>query len=390
MKIRQFFRKALSVLCMAALAAGIAGAQAETALETRTVDLPGGQIRYPAATGMENEALQKQVNDALVRALGVEAALDRTVQFALSAAPQTLQTEWSGGLTGEELLCVRMTEEQLQGEAVRKNVLTAANIDLRDGHEIALRELFTDEAAARAVLEAYMENEVAPEMSPHLANAELLPLPDAFLLEPTGITFLYPVERLSTLKDRAGEVKIGWNEIREALDLSGDSILARLGAERMITLNAESAARLEETAAEGALPGIPARIGDPLKELTDRYTMLTDPDLYEGGRMFSLAGGSFRDVYLLTDYLAEDWNDSTVQGIRMDRGCAWGLCVGETTQAEWREALGEPDSSEELDPDRAEAWRTAPGARDYYQRGGHLLLLQSDAEGVLCSITLME
>ena len=267
---------------------------------------------------------------------------------------------------------------------------TWSNIDLRDGHEIVLDELFTDAETAREALEEYLESEVAPELSAHLNNSELTPLPDGFRLEKTGLTFLYPVTRLRTLKDRAGDIRIGWNEIREILNLEADSVPDRIGVPDMITLTAESREKIRGMAESGQLPDIPVRIGDGLKALTDRYHLLIDPDVYEGGRMFSLEGGCFRNVFLLTDYMNEAWDSSTVQGIRMDRGCAWGLCIGETDREDWRTVLGEPDYTTVLDEEKAEAYRREPGQCDYYRFGAYQLQLYSDTEGKLVSITLTE
>ena len=174
------------------------------------------------------------------------------------------------------------------------------------------------------------------------------------------------------------------------LDLSEGSILSRLGAEEMIELSPESAEKLRNFTAEGSLPGIPAALGDRMQELTDRYHLLTDPDGYEGGRMFAPEGGAFRKVYLLTDDLSRDWKNSTVQGIRMDEGCAYGLCVGETKRDEWLAALGEPDSEAEITADKAEANRIVPGTCDYYSCGNNRLQLYSDEDGTLVSIILTE
>ena len=143
-------------------------------------------------------------------------------------------------------------------------------------------------------------------------------------------------------------------------------------------------------AESGRLPDVPVKIGEGLKALTDHYHMLTDPDVYEGGRLFALEGACFRNVFLMTDFLSEKWDDSIVQGIRMDRGCAWGLCIGETVREDWRTALGEPDAETELDADKAEANRMEPGACDYYNFGNYQLRLYCNGDGVLSSIVLTE
>ena len=83
--------------------------------------------------------------------------------------------------------------------------------------------------------------------------------------------------------------------------------------------------------------------------------MLTDPDVDALGRVFALEGAEFRNVYLLTDYLSESWDQSRVDGIRMDQGSLCGLAVGRTDRETWRQVLGEPEHTLEMDAEQAEA-----------------------------------
>ena len=240
----------------------------------------------------------------------------------------------------------------------------------------------TDEEAAREAIEEYLEWTVAPELNAHLANTELVPVPEGFRLESTGLTLLYKAEQLSTLKDRAGAVKIGWNEIRDIVDWSEDGIPARIGAADMVTLTEESRDKIIAMTESGQLPDIPVKPGDSVKEWT--------PEEYAGGRMFALEGAAFRDVLLLSDKVSRSWDESRVQGIRMNRGCVWGLCIGETAAAEWHQLLGEPDNTAVLDAEAAELERTVPGKCDYYQYGDYRLQLQYGEDGILAGITLAE
>ena len=167
-------------------------------------------------------------------------------------------------------------------------------------------------------------------------------------------------------------------------------MLSRIGVKEMIELSRESAEQLRTASAEGSLTGIPAKIGDSVRELTDRSHLLTDPDGFEGGRLVALEGGCFRGVYLMTDDLTRSWENSKVQGIRMDQGCLWGLCIGETMRDSWISILGEPDGSAEVDEEKAEANRIEPGTCDYYSCGEYQLRLYSDETGILISVILAE
>ena len=143
-------------------------------------------------------------------------------------------------------------------------------------------------------------------------------------------------------------------------------------------------------AAEGALTGIPAKLGESVQALTDRYHLMNDPDGSADGRLFSLEGGCFRGVFLITDDLTRSWENSVVEGIRMDQGCLWGLCVGESAREDWISVLGEPDGTAEIDDEKAEANRGVPGTCDYYACGEHTLRLYSDMAGTLVSVILAE
>ena len=387
MRIRECIRKILCVATILALAAGPALADG-VSLTEMSLALGNSVVRYPAADGIADETLRQAVDEKMKTGLDTDTYLNRMMTL-ISEESLRIETAWEGAVLGDVISCVVSAEGAL-ADSRSTHRWTWSNIDLRDGHEITLDELFTDGEAAREALGQYLDFEVAPELSAHLANSELTPLPDGFRLERTGLTLLYPVDRLSTLRDRAGAVKIGWNEIREYLNNEEDGIPARIGAAEMITLADESAERIREMAESGRLPDIPVKIGDGLKALTDHFHLLTDPDVYEGGRLFALEGASFRDVFLMTDFLSEKWDDSIVQGIRMDRGCAWGLCVGETAREDWRTALGEPDDETELDGEKAEANRMEPGACDYYNFGNYQLRLYCDEDGLLSSIVLAE
>ena len=386
----KFFRMIRRTLCLAvALAAAVSACGAEGTFEIADegLDLTDEiSVHYPVVSGGADEALTGEINSLIRERCGIGTYLARMAGLLSGGS---LKAEWKGGILGD-VLSVAVSAEGAVEDARPTYIWTAASADLRDGHEITLAELFTDEAAAREKIEAYLEETVAPDLSAHLLNSELTPVPDLFLLEQSGLTLLYPVDKLSTLRDRAGDIRIGWNVLRDELDLSEDSIPSRMGLQNAAALTAEGAEQLKAAAAEGALTDIPVKIGDSVKALTDRYHQLTDWDGIEDGRLFALEGGCFRGVYLVTDNLTEGWDDSVVQGIRMDQGCLWGLCPGETTRPEWLDALGEPDGTAEIGGEKAEANRLAPGNCDYYRCGEYLLQLYSDADGTLVSIILAE
>lgn len=387
--MKHFRRIRLGCILTAALLAltAVCCAEGSFLVTDRSVDLTDTgeiSIRRPEITGGEDEALLKQINDRILTDIRMREYLARGTELMSGGS---LRVRWKGGILGDVFSCAVSATGAVENTSPTF-VWTASNVDLRDGHEITLAELFTNEEAGRERLETYLAEAVEPELSAHLQNSELLPLPDLFWLESTGISLLYPVGRLSTLSDRAGEIRVGWHVLRDELNLGEDSIARRIGAADMITLSAASREKLMEMGAEGSLTDIPVRIGDSMQELTDRHHMLTDPDGFEGGRLFALEGACFRGVYLMTDDLSRDWEKSVVQGIRMDQGCLWGLCVGETLREDWISALGEPDGTAEIDEEKADANRLEAGNCDYYRCGDFQLQLYSDGDGTLISVIL--
>ena len=212
-------------------------------------------------------------------------------------------------------------------------------------------------------------------------------MPDKFTLCETGLTLWYPIGQLSTLQDHAGSVQLQWYELKEHLNLAPGSVLERIGAARHLTLTTLDDVRAAVT--NGSLPGIPARLGENMRELTDRWGMLTDPDLDDTGRVFALDGAPFRSVMILTDSLSDGWDTSTVQGIRSDRLNLYGLITGETDRSAWLEAFGEPEASVSFDEEAASAQLLPPGTSDYYLLEGCRLRLHADENGTLASIYLL-
>ena len=377
----------LTICLVAAMLLFISACPAEEAFlaEDTGLDLTETvSVHYPVLSGGEQEDLLKQINAQIQEDCHIGAYLARA---AMLIGGGNLKVTWQGGIMNDVFSCAVSAAGAVENSR-STHVWTACAADLRDGHRIALSELFTDEEAARDMIRGYLEDEVLPELSAHLQNSELEPLPELFQLEPSGLTLLYPISQLSTLGDRAGDIRIGWHVLKDVLDLKEDGIADRIGARQMIELSAESAEELLAAAAEGSLTGIPVKLGDSVQEMTDRHHLLTDPDGFEGGRLFALEGGCFRGVYLMTDDLTRGWENSKVEGIRMDQGCLWGLCVNETMREDWISVLGEPDGSAAIDEEKAEANRLVPGTCDYYSCGEYQLRLYSDDTGCLICIVL--
>lgn len=357
-------------------------------VEEKTFELSGNVITYPQIIPSAGEEATAEIVNKLITDAG--AIPDRVSRASLLMTSENkIFSTWTGGILGDVFACRFFASGPLSSNRVTTE-LSGTVLDLLTGSQVTMTDLFIEPAAALEAVEEILDCEVAPEMSAHLRNCELIPVPDSFTVNRTGLTLLYPADRLMTLHDRAGDVTIGWNELAEYLDLTGESILSRIGVPDMLRLTPESAAALKRDAAEGCLPDIPAVLGRDMGEIVGTFGLLSDGDLYAAGRIAEPEGGVWRGVALTTDALSDEWDGSVIQGIRVSRGCLWGLCVGSTLREEWLVILGEPDSSLAFDTDKADAWRVVPGTADYYSCGSHQLRLYAGEDGVLACVELAE
>ena len=370
--------------CMLLLLTTSALAQSP-AVNDMSLALMGNSVHYPQLTGLEDPAVQTAVNAAIMEKGQINARLARMA--ALLDAPVKLSVTYDYTLQGDVFSCAILANGAVETSRATQ-VWSTVNMNLSTGAEISFADLFIDESAAVAFLETYLDEQVAPELSAHLAAGSLTPIPAEFTISPTGLSLYYDIDAFRTLSDKAGTVTILWHELREHLKLGQADVLMAIGANGHIALGKDGESHIPDALQSGGFVGIPAAIGQPMQELIDRYALLTDPDIYEGGRMIALEDGAFRGVYILTDALTEEFDQSVVQGIRADRLNFYGLCTGDTTIDWWREVLGTPDNTLTVNEERAEAWRIVPGASDYYTFGDYRLRLHADENGVLRSVFL--
>ncbi len=370
------------ILCLLLLT--LTTALADVTIRDMSLEMLGSSVHYPQLTGLE-PAVQSAVNAAVMDKGRIN---DRLTRMALlSNSPVKLSVSYAYTLQGDVFSCAILADGAVETSRSTQ-VWSTVNYDLRTGKEITFADLFDDVDRATAFIESYLDEQVAPELSAHLAAGSLTPIPAEFTISPTGLTLYYDIDDFRTLSDKAGTVTILWAELRDYLRLSQADVLMAIGANGHIALGEDGEYHIPDALQTGSFEGIPAAIGQPMQELIDRYALLTDPDIYEGGRMIALEDGAFRQVYILTDALTETFDNSVVQGIRADRLNFYGLCTGDTTIDWWREVLGTPDNTLAVNEERAESWRIVPGTSDYYTFGDYRLRLHADESGVLRSVFL--
>ena len=354
------------------------------AVQDMSLELMGNSVHYPQLTGLADASVQTTVNAAIMEKGRINDRLSRMA--ALLSSPVKLNVSYAYALAGDVFSCAILADGAVETSRATQ-VWATVNVDLRTGEEITFADLFIDADAATAFIESYLDEQVAPELSAHLAAGSLTPIPAEFTISPTGLTLYYDIDDFRTLSDKAGTVTILWTELREHLRLGGTiNALMAIGASEHLSLRSREV--ISAGLANGSFVGIPAALGQSMQELIDRYALLTDPDIYEGGRMIALEDGAFRGVWILTDALTEEFGHSVVQGIRADRLNFYGLCTGDTTIDIWRTVLGEPDTTLTVDEERADSWRIVPGTSDYYTYGDCRLRLHADENGVLRSVFL--
>ena len=371
--------KQLIAFCLLLMQLLCLAAAEEPAVRDMSIEMLGSSVHYPQLTGLD-PAVQSAVNTAIMEKGRINARLTRMALLADS--PVKLRVSYAYTLQGDVFSCAILASGAVETSRDTQ-VWSTVNFDLSTGKEITFADLFADADAASAFLVAYLDEQVAPELSAHLAAGSLTPIPVDFTISPTGLTLYYDIDDFRTLSDKAGTVTILWSEF--PADMTVYPIV-----QTHLAFPEDAPATLADALQSGSFLGIPAAIGQPMQELIDRYALLTDPDIYEGGRMIALEDGAFRNVYILTDALTEEFDHSVVQGIRADRLNFCGMCTGVTTMDDWRAALGEPETTLTVDESHAESWRIVPGTSDYYTFGNYRLRLHADEEGVLRSVFLMK
>lgn len=358
-------------------------------LQDGGLDLGIHSIHFPSfqdATPDSEGGLTSAVNALLAERIP---ARELTARLgAVMSSPVPLVSTWEGFIANN-LLSVHLHASGPLHRELSDSEDYAVLVDLDALSIVPWQSFFMDPAKALQVIEEKLEWEIAPALSPHLINADIVPASDVFAADQWSFTLYYPSSRLMTLSGNAGQIRFFWYELQDILDTRPGSLADRLGIVSGYSLDKTSADEIRKCVEAGAFPSVPAAVGDALKPLVEKHPLLHDPDNIEGARIFALEGASMQDIFLLTDDLfVNSYENSIIEGIRADTMCLYGLCTGKTLQEEWRSTLGNPDASVILDSDAAELLRLDAGISDYYSFGHHTLRLHADENHILRSIII--
>lgn len=377
------------LLCVLLFCSYASAEETRFSLEDAGLDFGIHSVHFPRfldAMPEDQGNIGTAINNLLAEAIPARELTARLGAVLSSSIP--LISTWDGWISGN-FLSVRLHASGPLHRDLPDSADYAVLIDLDSLSIVPLRSFFKDPDQAMQTIEEKIEWEIAPKLSPHLMNADLLPIPDMYHADQWSLTLYYPSSRFMTLSGNAGQIRFFWYELLDALDTRPGSPADRLNIISGSTLNEESAVAIRQCVEAGAFPSVPAALGDPLKDLIAKYPLLHDPDNIDGSRIFELEGAPMQNILFLTDDLfVNSYETSIVEAIRADTMCLYGLCTGKTRQEEWRQVLGTPDASVTLDPAAAELFRLEPGTSDYYHFGSHTLRLHADEEHILQSMII--
>lgn len=394
-KIRNIVpRTALFLICVlflltpAAATVSQRAAEAEENARVTEVATASGDnyVRYPQLEGMDNLPAQQAINDEIVNLAKIAQRL--ITLSTLQASGASLQVDYTAYLHNQ-LFSVVISAKGMMETMRNGHAYTALAYDLNTGKRLQLSDLFSDADAATAWMEDQLLSGYVDELSSYMEYAELTPLPaEAFSFDENGITFWYPYKQFALLSGYSGAAQFQYGELQELLIADEGAVPARLGALLPQYTDALISEAIQTIAAQGTLPYVSVHLGDPIPDLIARYRLVRTPDQYPGGRYFQLEAPQFRQVLVLTDALTNSYDSSVTQGILATRMNLYGVQTGVTPRSRWRQILGEPAATVDLDSSVATDYGLPAGTADYYTISDRQLMLYADSNDVLYAVRL--
>lgn len=343
-------------------------------------------VRYPQLEGLADAAVQEKINNAIVE--GSKIAQRMVTLATLKPGGTGLQVSYEAYLNGDVFSAVVSAVGILENGRAGQEYATF-NYRLSSGEPLTLEQLFSDTDGAISYMEETLTSTYLDELGSYVENAAVTPLPRAsFALDAGGITFYYPQKQFSLVSGYCGAAQFYYSELTPYLDQSPQGLPTVLGLLPEALTDAQAKAAVAHAAKAGTLPNVPVKLGDPMPDVIAAYRLLREPDQYPGGRYCQMEAPLLRQVLVLTDALTGGFDGSAVTGLLSFRADLYGIRVGETTTARWREILGEPTNTVAFDDQLAASYGLLAGTGDYYDFETAQLLLYADADGVLYAVRL--
>ncbi|MEG1012688.1 MAG: hypothetical protein RSI33_00410 [Clostridia bacterium] len=351
--------------------------------EVRTA-IGDNEVSYPQLENMKNKEIQKKINDDIVLSADVSHYL---VSLAtLKDSVFGLHVDSKSAVFGDVFSLVVSAKGKM-ADGRDGHAYTALSYDLATGERLTLKDVFTDVEGAVAHMSQLAEESMTEVLSGYLEYSDILPLPaTSFTLSADGITFYYPSKQLSLLSGYSGACQFFYSEVAPYLRSDAAGATTRMGVWPETVTDAK--AQIQQAVAQGELPHVPVKLGEPMEKVASTYRLLRTPDEFPGGRLFVLEAPEFRQIQLISDAIQSGYEHSVVEGIQLGRGSLYGLEIQLTTQAQWRKLLGEPKETIVFTESMAYDYGLPVGQSDCYRFGENELRLHADEQGVLASIQL--
>ena len=276
--------------------------------------------------------------------------------------------------------------KMLQGRP--SQVYYPMTFDLRTGERIDFDTLFTDPEAAKLLIEKRLIEEVEPDLSSYIENAQLLPVPfDRFFLDGFGhLIIVYEQSQFSFLSGSSGAVSFRYSELIPELDFSSeelkgyfDAFLTASVENRLINL--KQMLRCSPVAARRVI-----QPGDALESVLAQFRSTTDSGYYPGGTYYEVEDANYRGALILTDE-----SETIVTGVLTSRTDLMDIQTGKTLLSEAEAFLGtEPVLRIEIEGGLAELYHVCPGIASIFEfpDTDFRFTLYSDQAGVVQYVKL--
>ncbi|MBE5778648.1 MAG: hypothetical protein E7331_04860 [Clostridiales bacterium] len=350
------------------------------------IEMGDNAVTYPQLSGLADENVQSIINGDIIVSGRISSHI--VTLSSLSGSAWGLQVTYKDHI-GDGFYSVMIFADGKQPNGRDGYSVVSLCYDLSTGEKISLEQLFRQPEEAVAAMEQMAEDTIGAEMTEYMEYTDIRPLPvDNFYLDDTGITFCYPEDQLLYLSGNTVSCHFFYDELSPWFIDGEEGLPYRMGILPVALSDEAARSAITSAVEDGALPGIPAAIGQPMTEIVETAQLLREPDTFPGGRYFLMEAPLYRSVFLISDNMQDGYEHSTLMGIQLRRGSLAGLSVGRSTREDWLRILGEPDETITFTESMAYDYQFPVGQSDLYVFGDNQIRFHSDENGVLFAIQL--
>ena len=243
-------------------------------------------------------------------------------------------------------------------------------LDMRTGEAVEFDRLFTDPAGAKEFIEAYLADEIEPQLSTYLENSQLFPVPfDRFFLDGFGrVIIVYENSQLSFLSGYSGAVAFRYSELWDYLDTSADGVPMQVlwhdgsrydGSRSDVSFDEHNAEWLYNDSLYGLSADL--YLGQPLEEALQIHRATVDSGYYPGGAYYEVENPVLRGTLILTD-----GTEAQVTGLLTSRVDHFGIETGKTHLSDAELLMNGAPLHMAIDETTAALYLVCPGTASVY------------------------